>query len=290
MELNQLRHFVAVAETGSFTRAAERCHITQPALSGSIGRLEEDLGVRLFVRTKRVVAMTEAGRKLLSDSLPILNACNRVRAEMRGTSGSTNLRLGLVRTFPTHKLTALLVALQADLAGLSLQITEGSASELDERLNIDKIDVALTTLDESQSDSVTELPLYRERYLVFAPSGHPLCAKREIVLEDLNGLNFIVRRSCETHASTSALMREKGVKPRVVCQTQQDERALELVRAGFGVALLPELFSADGVVKMPIKDFQANRTVGLKWHTAKNSETIERLCTFARTHPWQANS
>lgn len=287
MELYQLRHFVAVAETGSFTKGAERCHVTQPALSGSIARLEEDLGAKLFFRTKRTVSLTDAGQKLLTDSLLILKACNSAREKIRGAAAAPQLRLGVVRTFPTQKLTALLSALRIDLPGLEVQIAEGSAAELDQRLMMNKLDAALTILTDATSDVMREMPVFEERYLLYASSAHPLTAKREVTLADLNDQHFIVRTACETYAATTALFREKGVHVRVTCRTQQDDRALELVRAGFGVALLPELFEADGVRKIAISDFEASRTIGLKWSAERNTELIDRLCVFVKTHPWQ---
>ena len=289
MELYQLRHFVAVAETGSFTRGAERCHVTQPALSGSIARLEEDLGAKLFFRTKRSVSLTDAGQKLLTDSLLILKACNSAREKVRGSGQSRKLRLGVVRTFPTQKLTALLTALRVDLAGLEVQITEGSPTELDERLEMNKLDAALTILADGASHTNGLMPVMTERYLLFATSTHPLASKREVFLSDLTDQQFIVRTACETYATTTALLREKGVHTVVACRTQQDDRALELVRAGFGVALMPELFDAEGVKKIAISDFPASRTIGVKWAPDRKTELVDRLCVFVKTHPWQTH-
>ena len=289
MELYQLRHFVAVAETGSFTRGAERCHVTQPALSGSIARLEEDLGTKLFLRSKRSVSLTDAGQKLLTDSLLILKACNKARENVRGANRFRKLRLGVVRTFPTRKLTSLLAALRTDLAGLEVQIVEGSSTELDERLEMNKLDAALTILTDGAKQVVGQLPVMKERYMLFAAAAHPLNLKRDVCLSDLTGQPWIVRTACETYAPTTALLRDKGVHVLVTCRTQQDDRALELVRAGFGVALLPELFDAEGVKKIPITDFPASRTIGLKWSPDRETELIEKLCVFARTHPWQTH-
>lgn len=289
MELYQLRHFVAVAEAGSFTRGAERCHVTQPALSGSIARLEEDLGAKLFLRTKRSVSLTDAGQKLLTDSRLILKACNSAREKVRGAGQTRKLRLGVVRTFPTQKLTALLTALRVDLVGLEVQITEGSASELDERLEMNKLDAALTILADGALHTDSQMPVMKERYLLFAAATHPLASKREVFLSDLTDQPFIVRTACETYAATTALLREKGVHAVVACRTQQDDRALELVRAGFGIALMPELFGVDGVRKIAISDFRASRIIGVKWAADREAELIDRLCVFAKTHPWQTH-
>lgn len=288
MELYQLRHFVAVAETGSFTRGAERCHVTQPALSVSIARLEEDLGAKLFSRTRRLVSLTDAGQKLLADSVAILKACSEARGRVRGATVARVLRIGLLQTFPTRKLTALLSTLRVEFAGLEIQIEEGSASDLDSRLVAREIDVALTILTEGVLDSVGEASLFEERYVLFVSSTQPLAAKREIVLSDLNDQYLVVRTACEAYGATMALLRDRGVRTFIACNTEHDDRALELVRAGVGVALMPELFEMDGVNKVPVKDLPLSRTVGLRWAVGQNDELVDRFRTFARLHPWRA--
>jgi DNA-binding transcriptional LysR family regulator len=287
MELYQLKHFVAVCETLSFTKAAGRCHVTQPALSGSIGRLEADLGARLFVRTKKSVSLTPAGQRLFSEGLRILQACNQVKAEIQGSS-ATVLRLGILRTFPTRKLTRLITSLRNDLSGLEIEIAEGTAPELEERLAINKLDIALTILGDAPAADHREFPLTSERYLLYVAQEHPLANRTEVDLADLNGQNFIVRTSCETFATTTNIFREHGVRTRVVCRTQQDERALELVRAGLGCALMPELYDSPGVRKIAIRDYDMKRVVGLRWRAGGPAALIDQFCTFAATHAWTA--
>lgn len=285
MEIYQLKHFIAVCETLSFTKAATRCHVTQPALSGSIGRLEADLGARLFIRTNKAVSLTPAGQRLFSEGLRILQACNQVKAEIQGGS-STLLRLGILRTFPTRKLTRLINSMRNHLSGLEMEIAEGTAPELEERLAVDKLDIALTILGDGTASDQREFPLARERYLLYVPREHALADRSEIDLADLNGQNFIVRTSCETYAATTNILREHGVRTRVVCRTQQDERALELVRAGIGVALMPELYDSPGVRKIAIRDFDMKRVVGLRWRAGGPAALIDQFCTFAATHAW----
>lgn len=288
MEIYQLRHFVAVAETGSFTQAAHRTHVTQPALSGSIARLESSLGARLLIRGKRSATLTPAGQLLYNQSLEILRACNQVRAEIQGGELPRALRLGILRTFPTHKLTRLIQSMQDELANFEVEIAEGTSAELDERLSLNKLDVALTILgSRTQEEDMNEMPLLTERYLLYVPEKHRLAANDEVDLSDLTGESFIVRTSCETFAVTTNILKDKKVRTRVVCRTQQDDRALELVRAGIGVALMPELYEAPGVRRLVIRDYSMERVVGLKWTSAAPMDLLEQFCTFATTHPWK---
>lgn len=287
MEIYQLKHFIAVCETLSFTKAASRCHVTQPALSGSIGRLEADLGARLFIRTNKSVSLTPAGQRLFAEGQRILQACNQVKAEIQGGS-STLLRLGILRTFPTRKLTRLIASMRNDLSGLDIEIAEGTADDLEERLSLEKIDIALTILGDGAKNDPRQFPLTSERYLLYVPQDHALANRPEIDLADLNGQNFIVRTSCETFATTTNILREHGVRTRVVCRTQQDERALELVRAGIGAALMPELYDSPGVRKIAIRDYDMKRVVGLRWRAGGPAALIDQFCTFAATHAWTA--
>lgn len=288
MEFYQLKHFIAVAETASFTRAAERAHLTQPALSGSIARLESTLGVCLFVRSKKGVSMTDAGQRFYTESVRLVREFKRLRADITGASERQTLRVGIIRTFPTERLTGLLRAVQTELSGVDIEVAEGTPAELDSRLAQQKLDVALTILD--ATDQATQVPLIKERYLLYVPSGHRLAEARQVSLSDLNDERFIVRTSCETYAATTQMLLSNNVRTKVVCRTQQDDRALELVRAGVGVALMPELYEAQGVRKIPLRDYELYRTVGLRWLPQGANELVERFAAFARVHPWSSSA
>jgi hypothetical protein len=100
-ELYQIRHFAAVVETGSITKAAIRAAVSQPALSGSIAKLEEELGVRLFHRSPKSVTLTPAGRQFHATAQEVLRVCNKVKAELRASVTDRPLRIGILRTLPS---------------------------------------------------------------------------------------------------------------------------------------------------------------------------------------------
>jgi DNA-binding transcriptional LysR family regulator len=287
MELYQLRHFLAVAETASFTKAAARVYVTQPALSGSIARLEAELGTQLFARGRKPLALTTAGQRLLIEGTQIVRACDRVKADIAGTSAPERLRLGVVRTFPTQKLLSLLGSFRARFPELQVEIAEGSAEELDEKLSGRKLDLLLTILGADPPQGVSESPLVEERYLLFASVKSPLALQKDVEMSALAGQPFIVRTACETFAMTTKLMKERGINTRVVCRSNQDDRVLEFVRAGIGLALMPELFEAPGVVRIQISDFLIRRSIGLRWLQANSSEAIELFSALAADHRWK---
>ena len=120
MELYQIRHFAAVAETGSFTKAAIRAAVSQPALSVSIAKLEEELSVRLFHRSPKSVTLTPAGRQFQRTAQEVLRACNKVKAELRASVADRPLRIGVLRTLPSAHVARLIEALQRELPDTQL--------------------------------------------------------------------------------------------------------------------------------------------------------------------------
>lgn len=287
MEIYQLKHFLAVAHTASFTKAAQRMHITQPALSGSVARLELELGTKLFSRNRRAVALTPAGHRLLKEGTQIVRSCDRVKADIMGSSAPERLRFGMIRTFPTSKLVSLLTAIRTELSELRLEIAEGSAEELEDKLKDHKLDLLFTILGGEPTQGISEKLLFEERYLLYVSTRSPLASCKEVELSAISGQAFIVRSSCETFAATTSLLKERGINPRMACRTNQDDRALELVRAEVGMALMPESFEASDVARIELTDFPVRRKIGLRWLHSHSSKTIDRFCAFATSHPWR---
>lgn len=145
----------------------------------------------------------------------------------------------------------------------------------------------LTILDKDPTPGFSEAPLLQERYLLYVSGRSPLAQRKEVELSALSGQPFIVRMACETFAMTTSTMKERGISTRVVCRTNQDDRALELVRAEVGMALMPELFEAPDVARIQISDFRIRRHIGLRWLPSHSSDTIDRFCQFSSSHRWQ---
>ena len=117
--------------------------------------------------------------------------------------------------------------------------------------------------------------------------NHRFAKLRSIKLDDLQGEPFILRTSCETFQDTTALLIARGIRTRLVYRTDQDDRALGLVAAGIGVALMPALYKAVGVVNVHISDFDTKRTIGMRWQPqACENKCLNALIAFACSHPW----
>src|SRR5271163_1584962 len=289
MELYQIRYFVAVAETGSFTKGASRAAVSQPAISAAIAKLEEEMGQKLLDRRQGSVVPTVAGGRLLDAAKDILVACNAIKSTLRAASTPETLRLGVLRTLPTIHVVGLLGAFRRAHPDIVIELFEGPREELEKRLEEKKLDVCLTSLNDATAVKAS-IALLTEPYVLAVNQCHRFAKLKSVALEDLRGEPFILRTSCETFQDTTARLLERGIRTRVVYRTDQDDRALGLVAAGIGVALMPALYRAAGVVNVLISDFDTKRTIGMRWHPrASENKCLNALVSFACSHPWMTD-
>lgn len=258
----QLRYFLAVAETGSFSRAAKRVSVTQPSLSAGIAKLERELGARLFDRDRQGVALTPAGSRFLVRARRIAAEYEHALVELSEVSDPTLLRIGVLGTIPTPMIEDLLQQHRALGSGEALEVLDGSERDIAERLERGRIDVALTVVRPQHARFHPEV-LARERYMMVLPLDHPLADKDEVMAEKLARDRMALRRHCEALPEINRFFIARGVRPRFVLKTTSDERVLAVVRAGAGVGMMPECFAEPAVRFVPVKDFELTRDVGL---------------------------
>ncbi len=255
-----VRQFLAVVDTGSFTRAAESIGIAQPSLSSGIRELEERLGEPLFERQRPAVRLTAAGNRLL----PIARRINSefLRAERDIPGLATKARpfiLGVMPTLPIAKL-----ALGAgQLTGLELEIVEKDSASLLRGARQGRIDCALIDHSAHDADGLAIFPLFHEEYGVLLPGSHRLAGQAVVHAEELAGDVMIARRSCERLRETSAFFTSRGVRPRFSFKSHNDERALALVAAGLGVTVAPRSLETEGTRFASLADFNLMRRIGL---------------------------
>ena len=287
MELYQLRQFVAVADTGSFTKGATRVAVSQPALSAAIAKLEEELGTRLLDRRRTAVVPTLAGRKFLARAKMILQACGEAKAELRSLKQPEVLRMGVLNTLPTAHIARIVEAFKTAHPEASIQLIDGNRDTLEERLSQGRLDVSITTPIDPD-DCPNSLTLFSEPYVLVVGQKHRFADLPNVSLADLDSEPFISRTHCETYRQTTELMVSRGIRTRVIYRTDQDDRVLGLVAAGLGVALMPSVYDASGIVKLSVRDFSARRTIGLKWRAGEGSFTLlDTMLSFAKSHDWK---
>ena len=250
MELRHLRYFVAVAEEGHITRAAERLGIQQPPLSHQIRALERELGAQLFHRMPRGVALTEAGRAFLEDARAALarvdQAVEAARRAARGEQG--RLRLSVPPTAPFHPFVPKVIRAFRDAYPMvSLVMEESLRTETLERLRGGQVDIAFLRASIAAPEGLVVHPLLEEAMVAALPSGHPLARagrgrRAAIPLQALAGETFVAYARDQGPALYEAMVAaclEAGFSPRLGQEAPRITTALSLVATGFGVTLVP---------------------------------------------------
>ena len=280
MELHQIRHFAAVVDTGSFTRGALRAGVSQPALSSSVAKLEDEFGVQLLHRTRKAITPTAAGRRLLETARLVLSACDRVKSEMRAADSERPLRLGVLRTLSTAHLARLVKAFRVAMPDTTIELCDGTQDELREKLAGRRLAACVTSAAPPEPGRAS-IALVDESYgLVVAPC-HRFASAESIAIEELEGEPFIVRTHCDAFAAATKLLAEKNVRTRVVYKTDQDDRALALVAAGLGVAFMPSLFDAADVRRIEVRGFDLRRRIELRWNDGESDTRLHKMIAFA---------
>jgi DNA-binding transcriptional LysR family regulator len=286
MDLYQIRYFLAIAETGGFTKAAERLFVSQPSLSAGIKKLEQELGVTLFERGGRRAVLTSAGRLFLEKATIILNEYQSTLRELKGFQNQPTLRLGTLRTIRIARLADLIRAFQAQYSNVIIELLDGSLTDLRNWLEQGEIDLAITVLDKGE-DSKSSLPLFQQRRALAVSVNHPFAQRGTVRLAELHGQPYIERMHCELWGETCQLFESKALQPRVVYRADHEEWVIALVAAGLGIAIMPEWQDIPGVVYIPISDLSLHRSIGLVWRAGQDSEVSDRFRAFAASHDWQ---
>ncbi|MGQ9658886.1 MAG: LysR substrate-binding domain-containing protein [Thermochromatium sp.] len=251
VNLRDLKYILAVAETRHFGRAAERCFVSQPTLSGQVKKLEDELNVVIFERTNRSVEVTPVGAAILAHARLVLEQVKAIeqiaRAHQDPMAGP--LRIGAIPTLSPYLMPLILLPLKQTYPQFRLVLSEEITDLLLGRLARHEIDAALlaTSVDENEFES---LPLFEEPFWLAHPANHALNARPEIETHDLESIDLLLL--ADGHCLTHQVMRVCRLNERPTRGDMADLRAssletlLQLVRAGFGCTLIPALAMHSG--------------------------------------------
>jgi DNA-binding transcriptional LysR family regulator len=258
MELQQMRYVVAVAETGSFTRAAERCFVVQSALSHQVAALERELGVRLFARTSRRVEITAAGEAFLVSARVALDAAERAGVEAAAAAGQVRgtLRLGIIPTVTALDVPAARGRFRSAHPQVAVSLRVDASDALVAAVRAGESDVALLGLPEGRPPTgVRYRELVRERLVAAVGPDHPLCGRTRLGLTVLADETFAdFPAGSPGRAQSDRAFASAGLRREVAFEAPTSEVLLGLVREGLAVAMLPErvVADADGVAALPV--------------------------------------
>lgn len=260
MERHLLRYFLAVVDTGTFSRAAAMCRVSQPTVSSGIARLEQVTGQLLFHRSNRRVELTAAGARLVPHARRIEGEFLEAQQAMSAVRPSRLIRIGLASTIAPAMVEAVMRACTAQ-EGVRLELVERRPTELGALLDRGRVDFLFGPFDGDQQRK--RIALFTEPYRLVLPQSDPLAARAELQCEDLVDRPMLVRRQCEALPLVSQFFTARGIRPFMAARTADEERIASYVRQGLGLTVMPRSLIRDGMVDRPLAGFALRRTVGL---------------------------
>ena len=294
MDLRQLEIVRAIAETGSFTGAGARLHVSQSAISRQILLLEEEFRERLFVRLGRRVQITAAGEVLLQLS-------HRVFSDIRDTSASITDRqkvlsgpLNLVggMTVCLYVFPLLLKEFRQHHPHVDIKVATGGTQRLLRRLRTRRADLALLTLP-VDDPAFTSVPVLREELMLVMPAGHPLAGKESVGVEALVGQPFVIfEQGSNTRRTLDEFFVREQIKPNIVTETENIEIIKSMVASGLGISIVPfqsvERETRGGSLKVArIRAQQLVRETGWVYRAGERAPRVvqEMMATLTRIVP-----
>lgn len=249
MTITQLQYVLAVAEHKNFTLAAEKCFVTQPTLSMQIQKVEEELSIQIFDRTKKPIQLTEIGQKIVNQAKNIVNEANRIVdivEQQKGFIGG-EFRLGIIPTVMPTLLPMFLKSFIKKYPKVNLIIEELNTDEIIQRLNNGHLDAAIAATPLGE-EKIKEVVLYFEPFVAYIPETHKSFPKEEIEIEDLD-LNEILLLQ-DGHCFRDGILNlcknsNVGEKNQFQLESGSFETLIKLADEGLGTTLLPYLHTLD---------------------------------------------
>ena len=290
MDIHHIRYFLAVCETLNFTRAAERCNVTQPALSRAIQQLEEEVGGLLFRRARNLTHVTDLGLLMKPRLQQILDGLSDVKRDAKRflTLEDASITLGIMCTIGPRRLTGLIAEFGRRFPGVSIKLIEGIASDLGSRIEVGELDLAIMANPEGFSERIEAQRLYDERFVIAFPEQHRFAKMNGIPMREIHGESYLRRINCEYRDHLSKIADECQADAPLAFASEREDWIQNMVAGGLGICIIPE-FSAviPGIQVRPLIDPDVSRDVSLIWMTGRrHSPAVTAFVKLARVHPW----
>ncbi len=282
MTLTELRYVVTLARERHFGRAAERCHVSQPTLSVAVKKLEDELGIPLFERSKSSIRVTETGQRIVEQAQRVLDQVGVIRdmAQDGKSQLSSPLKVGAIYTIGPYLFPHLLPELRRAAPEMPLYIEENYTASLRQKLRQSELDAIIIALPFEEAEVLT-LPLYDEPFVVLLPAGHPLAKKEQITADELAQEQLLllgpghcfrdqVLESCPPLVDAVTRRADVG-SPSLVTEGSSLETIRHMVASGLGITVLPLSaatvmhYHKDVLVTRPFAPPVPFRTVALAW-------------------------
>lgn len=291
METHEIRYFLAMVRELNFTRAADACSVTQPALTRAIQKLEAELGGALFLRRPGQIELT----RLVREVLPRLEAIERSMMDVHAQAAAVarsqqhSIRLGVMCTVGPAHVVSLISRLRQQMPELQISITDAKSSEIVNLIAQDEIDIAIAAWPQ-YPDTVRVDPLLVERYAVAMRASDPLANCERVELEKLAGQSYIQRLGCEFDDHFEAAHGEWTVDLDVTFESEREDWIQGLLLAGFGYAIVPEFMELpSGLEKRVLCEPETRREIALLTLRGKPMPAaVAALAKIAKAHKWNA--
>jgi DNA-binding transcriptional LysR family regulator len=292
MEMQQVRYFVALAGTLNFTRAAEQCNVSQPALTRAIQQLEHELGGPLFHRERGNTHLSELGRMMLPYLQTVEESARAARDQARAVKKleQATLTIGTMCTIGPQLISDLLIRYQAAHPNVEVRVIDTGAPQMIEMLEKGDLEVAVVGVPEELPESLHQLPIFEENFVILLPPNHRLCASNPIRAADLNEEPYVSRSNCEVFEPVRKALTERGVFLRQVFSSPRDDWVQGMIKAGLGVGFFPEFSVTDAdLVVRPLVEPSFSRTIYLATVRGRPySPAVGAFVQEARRYPWPA--
>jgi len=292
MEMHQIRYFLAVCDSLNFTRAAESCNVTQPALTRAIQKLEEELGSLLLRRERSRTHLTDFGQ-LMRPHLEQI-AANAEKAATTAKSflklEDAPLRLGVMCTVGPNRCIGLLAQFNSEHPGVDVTLSEGVPAALTESLLSGDLDIAVMVRPPEKDDRLRAEPIYRERFVVAFPPGHRFTRMNAVKTSDCGGESYLVRINCEYINHWDDYLRDNGIKLREAYRSEREDWIQTMVMAGMGICFIPEFSPAQsGLNTRPLIEPEVFREICLVSVPGRRfSPAVSAFVQAVKRYPWQS--
>lgn len=291
MELHQVRYFLTVAEELNFSRAAEKCNVSQPALSRAIILLEQEFGGPLFHRERCLTNLSPLGRMVRPYLQQIARESDEALKAARQLAGSEKhtLKLGIMTTIAPDQFTDLIIAVPRAHAGVDMVLSDANSFELERRLAAGEIDAAIYALPgKAPDEEIHLLPLFREQMVIVVHPTHRLASQETVRVKDLNGEAYIHRNHCEFAGYADGILQAQGVTVAPAYFSDSEDWTQAMIAAGLGFGFMPRhSVNHPGVRALPVIEPEFWRTVNLVTKTEQaHSPALGVLVREAMRKEW----
>jgi DNA-binding transcriptional LysR family regulator len=293
MEMQQVRYFVALADTLNFTRAAEKCNVSQPALTRAIQQLEHELGGPLFHRERGNTHLSELGRMMLPYLAGVEEQARAAKEQAKAVKKleKATLTIGTMCTIGPQLVSNLMIRFQMAHPDVEVRVVDAGAPQMIEMLEKGELEVAIVGVPGELPESLHQLPVFQERFVILLPPNHRLIAHDEVKASELDKEPYVSRSNCEVFEPVRKELNSRGIYLRKVFSSPRDDWVQGMIQAGLGLGFFPEFsVTYPDLVVRPLVDPTFYRTVYLATVRGRpHSPAVGAFVQEARRFPWPAS-